>query len=190
MVSELAMNWWAMAIRGVITALFGVAAIAWPDITLAVLIGLFGIFMLADGVIAFITAVRAGQEERRWWTYVVEGFVEVGIGIAVFSVPQVTAVILLYFIAFWAIFVGIWRIATAIELRREIEGEWLWGLSGLVTLLFGFALLAFPAASALTLVTVIGIFALAFGIFSFVMSFRVRSWQQEIEEEEAHRWAA
>ena len=189
MVSELAMNWWSMGIRGVITALFGVAAIAWPNITLAVLIGLFGIFMLVDGVIAFISAIRAGQERQRWWTYVVEGLVEVGIGIAVFSVPQVTAVILLYFIAFWAIFIGIWRIATAIELRREIEGEWLWGLSGLVALLFGFAILAFPAAGALTLVRVIGIFALAFGIFSIIMSFRVRSWQHEAEEETQRRAA-
>ncbi len=189
MANELAMNWWGMGIRGVITALFGVAAIIWPDITLAVLIGLFGLFMLADGVIAFISAIRAGQQGQRWWTYIVEGIVEVGIGIAVFSVPQVTAVILLYFIAFWAIFIGIWRIATAIELRREIEGEWLWGLSGLVALLFGFAILAFPAAGALTLVRVIGIFALAFGIFSIIMSFRVRSWQHEIEDETERRAA-
>lgn len=189
MVSEMAMNWWSMAVRGAITALFGVAAIAWPDITLAILIGLFGFFMVADGLMAFVSAFRAGQEGQRWWTHIVEGLVEVGIGIAVFTVPQVTAAILLYFVAFWAIFIGIWRIATAIELRREIEGEWLWGLSGLVTLIFGFALLAFPGAGALALVTVIGLFALAFGIFSIFMSFRVRSWQHEVEEE-AHRRAA
>lgn len=189
MANEMAMNWWTMAIRGAITALFGVAAIAWPDITLAVLIGLFGAFMLVDGVIAFVSAVRAGQEGQRWWTYIVEGIVEVAIGIAVFSVPQVTAVILLYFIAFWAIFVGIWRIATAIELRREIPGEWIWGLSGLVTLLFGFAILVFPGAGALALVTLVGLFALAFGIFSFFMSFRVKSWQREMEEEPTRRAA-
>lgn len=183
MANELARDWWALAIKGGLAVLFGIAAIVWPDITFKVLLGLFGVFMLADGIFSFVGAVQASHHEGRWWTYLVEGLVEVGIGILVFTVPGVTALVLLYFIAFWAIFMGIWRIATAIELRREIAGEWLMAATGVISLLFGFAVLAFPGAGALALVILIGIFALAFGVLSVVLAFSLRSWEKQQPQE-------
>jgi uncharacterized membrane protein HdeD (DUF308 family) len=183
MTNELARNWWALAVRGAFATIFGLAAIIWPGKTLSVLLALFGIFLFADGIFAFITAVRAGQEKRRWWTYVVEGLVEVGLGIWVFANPSLTALVLLYVIAFWAIFIGIWRITAAIELRRQIQGEWLMAATGVISLIFGFAILAFPSIGILAFMVAIGIFALAFGVLSIILGFRLRSWSEQMPED-------
>jgi uncharacterized membrane protein HdeD (DUF308 family) len=55
--------------------------------------------------------------------------------------------------------------------------------SGVLALIFGVAVLAFPGAGALALVVAIGIFALAFGILSVILAFRLRSWDERMPED-------
>lgn len=182
MIAELVRNWWLGAVRGGLAIVFGLAAIVWPTITVAVLLGLFGLFMLGDAILAFVNAVRAGREERRWWTYVVEGMVETVVGVMAFTAPAFTAVALLYLIGFWAIFSGVWRIAAAVEVRDEIEGEWLMAASGAVSLIFGFMVLFFPGAGAVALVTLIGLFAIVLGGLSLAIAFRLRGLRESYPE--------
>ena len=70
-----------------------------------------------------------------------------------------TALVLLMFIASWAIVIGVLQIWGAIRLRKEIEGEWLLGLSGVLSVAFGVIMFAQPGAGALALVWLIGWFA-------------------------------
>ncbi|RIK43843.1 MAG: hypothetical protein DCC55_04665 [Chloroflexi bacterium] len=50
MVTALARNWWLLLIRGVLAVIFGILALVWPGITLAVLVLLFGAYALVDGI--------------------------------------------------------------------------------------------------------------------------------------------
>jgi uncharacterized membrane protein HdeD (DUF308 family) len=93
--------------------------------------------------------------------------------------PGITALVLLYIIAFWAIFTGILEVMVAISLRREIENEWLMALSGVLSILFGLALAVLPGVGLLSLVWLMGIYALVFGIALVVLGFRVRGHRQE-----------
>jgi uncharacterized membrane protein HdeD (DUF308 family) len=165
-----------LALRGLAAIVFGVLAFVWPDITLFALVLLFGAYMLVDGIFAIVAAVRAAGREARWWLLLIEGVLGVLAGLVAAFWPGLTALALLYFIAAWAIVSGILEIVGAIRLRQEIEGEWALGLSGVLSVLFGVLLAAIPApAGLLSLVWLIGAYALAFGVLLLVLAFRVRS---------------
>ena len=172
----LSRNWWVLALRGLAAIVFGVLAFLWPSITLFVLVLLFGAYMFVDGIFAIVAAVRAAGREARWWLLLIEGVLGVLAGLVAAFWPGLTALALLYFIAAWAIVSGILEIVGAIRLRQEIEGEWALGLSGALSVLFGILLVVIPApAGLLSLVWLIGAYALAFGVLLLVLAFRVRS---------------
>jgi uncharacterized membrane protein HdeD (DUF308 family) len=172
----LARNWWALVLRGLAAILFGILAFAWPGITLFVLVLFFGAYMLVDGIFAIVAAVRAAGEEDRWWLLLIQGTLGVLAGLVAIFWPGLTALALLYFIAAWAIVTGIMEIVAAIRLRREIEGEWALALSGALSVLFGVLLVVLPApAGLLSLVWLIGAYAVATGVLLLILAFRVRS---------------
>ncbi|MBV8678596.1 MAG: HdeD family acid-resistance protein [Planctomycetaceae bacterium] len=178
MVIVLARNWWALVLRGLFAVLFGIIALAWPGITLGALVLLYGAYALADGVFA-IASVMAGRTwGRPWWSLLVEGLVGIAVGIMTFAWPGITALVLLYLIAAWAFVTGIFEIVAAIRLREEIRGEWLLALSGILSVLFGVALVIWPGAGALALIWVIGAYAIAFGVLMIALGFRLRSWSR------------
>jgi len=160
-------------VRGVAAVLFGLAALIWPGLTLAVLIILYGAYALVDGVFAIVAGLRAGSGTRRW-LLLAEGALGILTGLIAIFWPGVSAVVLLYIIAFWAIFGGLLRIVGAVLLRREIDNEWTMALSGVLWVLLGIVLFALPGAGLLSLAWLIGIFALGAGITLIALAFRVR----------------
>ena len=175
-VRVLSRNWWALALRGLAALIFGLLAFVWPGITLWALILLFGAYMLVDGAFAIVAAVRVAGDAARWWLLLVEGILGVLAGIVAFVWPGLTALALLYFVAAWAIVTGIFEIVGAIRLRREIEGEWALILGGALSVLFGVLLLVVgPGVGLLSLVWLIGVYAVAFGVLLLILAFRVRN---------------
>jgi len=168
----LAGNWWAMLLRGIAAMLFGLAALFWPGPTIFVLIVFFGAYAVVDGIFAIVAGIR-GSGGRRW-LLLVEGALGVFTGLIALFWPGMTALVLSYVIAFWAIVTGVLKVVMAISLRREIENEWLMILSGVLSVLFGVLLAVLPGVGLLSLVWLIGIYALIFGVVWIVLSFRVR----------------
>ncbi len=175
MLHALARNWWLLLLRGIFAIIFGALAFAWPGLTLVTLVLLYGAYALVDGICAVIAALMGGGATSRWWL-AVSGLCGIGIGLMTFMWPGVTALVLLLFIASWAIVVGVFEILGAIRLRREIDNEWMLILSGAVSVLFGLALLAQPGAGALALVWVIGTFAILFGLLYVGFALRLRAY--------------
>ena len=175
MLDVLSRYWWAVTLRGAIAVLFGLLALIWPGVTVLVLVALFGAYALVDGVIALATAFvgnRESRSERTW--QIVEGAAGILIGIMTFAWPGVTALVLLWLIAFWAVVTGVLEIVAAVRLRKEIQGEWLLILSGALSVLFGLLLAIWPAAGALTVVFLIGIYAIVFGAALIMLGLRLR----------------
>jgi uncharacterized membrane protein HdeD (DUF308 family) len=174
MLTHLTHNWWAVTLRGVIAILFGLIALVWPGLTLEILILFFGAYALVDGVFAIIAAFthRAGYE--RWWVLLLEGLVGIAAGIVTLLFPGLATLVLLYVIAFWALLTGILEIVAAVRLREEIEGEWLLILSGIASLVLGILLLLFPSAGELTVIWLIGVYAILFGAMMLGLGLRLR----------------
>ena len=174
MLDILARNWWAIALRGLFAVLFGVAAFAWPGLTLLVLVTLWGAYALVDGIFALVAAFRAAQMRMTWWPLVLEGILSIAAGVVTFAWPGLTALALLYLIAAWAILTGIVEIIAAVRLRHVISGEWLMGLAGLLSILVGVILVVAPGAGALAVIWTIGAYAVVFGVVLIALGFRLR----------------
>lgn len=174
MIATLVQNWWVVALRGVAALFFGLGALLWPGLTLAVLVLLFGAYALVDGIFAIVTGIAARHEQERWWMMLLAGVASALTGVLTLLWPGITALVLLYFIAGWSMVTGILQIAAAIRLRREIEGEWLLGLAGVGSVIFGILLATLPGPGALALIWLIGVYALVYGILLLVLAFRLR----------------
>ncbi|HEX2153033.1 MAG TPA: HdeD family acid-resistance protein [Acidimicrobiia bacterium] len=170
-----ARNWWGFVVRGVLAIMFGLAALIWPDVTLVVLVALFGAYALIEGIFAVVFGF-SGRDNVRWWT-VLWGLVSVAAGVIVFLWPGIGALALIYVIAAWAVVTGATEIAAAIALRKEITNEWALVLAGIVSIVVGGILAIFPGAGAISLVWLIGAYAIVFGILLLVVGFRVREWR-------------
>jgi len=167
-------HWWALALRGGIAILFGLAALLRPGIALAALILLFGAYVLVDGVFAIVGVFRGTRGGTPRWLLLLEGVVGILAGIVALIFPGLTAVALLYLVAVWAIVTGLAEIATAIRLRQEITGEWALILGGVLSVIFGLLLAVLPGVGILSLIWLIGAYAIAFGVLLLIAAFRVR----------------
>lgn len=178
MVEVLARNWGWVALRGVVALAFGLLALWYPGITLAALIFLFGGYAIADGVFTIVSAIANRHGEPHWVALLLGGIAGLVLGILTFIVPGITALVLLYFIAAWAIVRGIAEVVVAIRLRHVITGEWMLILAGIISVAFGLVLFLYPGAGALGLVLYIGVWAVLLGILLIGLAFRLRSWSR------------
>jgi len=178
LVRALAENWWLLLLRGVASIIFGLLAFIWPGLTLVALIFLWGAYAIIDGGIALWAAIsgRGAEVAPRWWLAIV-GIIGLLAGLVAFASPGLTALVLLMFIACWAILIGAMEIWGAVQLRKEIEGEWWLILSGVLSIAFGILLIARPGSGALALVWVIGSFAILHGGMLIALAFRLKQFR-------------
>lgn len=167
-------NWWLIVLRGVCAILFGVLAFTWPGMTIGALVLLFGGYALVNGILAFVAAF-SHSTGTPWWILALEGLVSIAAASVTFLYPGITAVALLVLIAMWAIVTGVFEIGAAIQLRKEIEGEFWLGLAGLASVLFGAVLLARPGIGALAVVWMIGGYSIVFGVMLIALGFGIKA---------------
>jgi uncharacterized membrane protein HdeD (DUF308 family) len=176
MVETLTRNWGWVALRGVAALLFGVLTLFYPGITLAALVLLFGAYAFVDGVFMAVSAIAHRHVQPRWVALFLGGLLGIAAGLVTFFMPGLTAVALLALIAAWAIVIGIAEIVVAIRLRKEITGEWMLVVAGLLAVAFGVILIMTPGVGALAMVLWIGAYAVISGILLIALGFRLRSW--------------
>ena len=169
----LAQNWWAVALRGVFTLIFGIIAIVLPGVTIAALVLLFAAYMLIDGIFAIIAGMRAARRHERWGFLIFEGIIDLIAGAIAIVWPLITVLTFIILLAAWAIVSGALVFAAAFRLHLE-HGRWLLAFSGLVSLIWGFLLLLWPLAGAVVLAWWMGAYALVFGVTLLILAFRLK----------------
>ena len=171
--------WWLVLLRGFVILLMGLLLIFRPVPTIIVLIYLLGFYWFFDGIFTLIESVRGRKSNQEWRWGLFVGIVSVLAGVIVFTQPYISAVIgatfVIYLVAILALISGIWGIMTGVRLRKVISNEWSMILGGVLAALFGILLMVNPLVSAMTLVWIMGIFALIGGIALIALSFRIRS---------------
>jgi len=174
MLEALKKSWWLLVLRGVVALLLGILCFAWPGASLASLVLLFGFYALINGVFTLAVAIRAPKGMPGLGTLILLGLLGIAAGILTFMYPGITALSLLYVIAFWAIATGIFEILVAIKLRQQMSHEGMLILSGILSVAFGVLAIMRPGAGALSIVWLIGTYAVLWGILLLTVAFRVK----------------
>jgi uncharacterized membrane protein HdeD (DUF308 family) len=172
MENEITLNWWALLLRGIASIIFGILAFIWPGVALLSLVFVFGAYAIIDGILSIIAGARS-PKGGMWWMLILVGILGLAAGVVAFVLPGVTAFALVMLIAAWAFITGILEIAAAIQLRRQITGEWLMILGGAASVVFGVLLAINPGAGAMALVWIIGFYAILYGILLTVLGWRL-----------------
>ncbi len=176
-IAALARNWWAVALRGVAAIVFGVLAFLTPGSALLALVLVFGAYAIVEGVLNIVAALR-GRTGTPWWELMLEGIVSIAAGVIAFAIPGLTALVLLYLIAAWAVVTGVLEIVGAVRLRKHVTGEVWLALSGVLSIAFGVIVALAPAVGALAVVFWIGAYAVIFGAALIALGFRLRRWHR------------
>jgi uncharacterized membrane protein HdeD (DUF308 family) len=170
---------WLLVMYGVISVLFGLSALIWPGNTVIALAWAFGIMALAEGVASLIGLFNRSVTISRGWV-ALYALLSILFGLLAIWHPLAVVKVLLLFLAAWLIVAGVYRIVFAIRVRKEIKGEWLIALSGVLAIVLGFMFVAYPAAALLTVAVWIGAAALVYGILQIMAGLRLRRWKPAI----------
>ena len=177
----IAKSWWSFLLRGLIAIALGVLLLVWPAATVGVIIILFGIFALVDGIIeTILSIVGAVRKLDGWGWLLVKGLVGILIGGVILARPDVAIGIVVILIAIWAIVLGFAEIAAAMDMPPE-SGRGFVVVLGILSLILGIVILCVPRESVYVFVLIVGIYALVAGFFNVVLSFFARSWEKKIE---------
>ncbi len=183
MLSQVTRQGWVYAVRGVAAIIFGMAALVWPGPTLTVLVYMFGAFAFVDGITTLAALAQGGVLARRHaWATALSGVLGIVVaGVTLFR-PGITAMTLLYLVAFWSIATGVLQIISAIELRRVIHGEFWMILGGALSIVFGALLIVSPGTGLVSLVWLVGVYAIMFGGSSLGVAYRLHRFHRDVEK--------
>ena len=167
-------QWWVLLLRGLITLIFGVIALTNVKFTVLVIFVWFVFYAIADGIFNAYMSWMHRHDTDKWWLGFASGVLGILLGIIAFIWPQLTALLLLLFIAIRATIEGITLVVTAIQLRKEVKGEWLLIVGGLAAIIFGIWMFLNPVMGGLAALWLIGIYAVVLGIILIIQSIRMK----------------
>src|SRR5215471_8503567 len=173
-------NWWAPATSGVLAILAGVAAFVWPDKTFEALVLLIGIYAFVRGSIWLAFGLLAATARERWWPFVVNGIIGIALGVLTFTETQAMSVALGSVLGAWALVTGVLEIIAAIRFRRFIPNEFLLIVGGVLSIVFGVAVLAQPSIAAVSVAVLFGAYAIVVGIAQLWLGLRLRSMGEQL----------
>ena len=174
-------TWWSLLIRGLVAVLFGILAITWPDRILEFMVTLLGVFVLVVGIVATVGALMHRAQSKKWLLVMIPGLIGIIVGIITIAWPAAFTVVIFYLIAAWALVHGVTEIHNALKLRKDVEGEWLPMLVGVVSVIFGIVLLVKPLRAATVVTWVVGLCVLILGVLWLILAFRARKWQEPVK---------
>ncbi|HYS81103.1 MAG TPA: HdeD family acid-resistance protein [Anaeromyxobacteraceae bacterium] len=172
----LAQRWWMLALRGAAAIIFGILTFVAPAASLFALVLLFGVYAIVNGAMNVSLSMRTPTGETRWGSLLFESIASILAGALTLIWPGITALVLLLLIAAWAVVTGVAQVVAAVRLRKQLRGEWLLALTGVLSVAFGVLLVVAPVAGALAVTLWIGAYALVFGALLVGLALRLRAW--------------
>lgn len=172
---DLARNWKAVLVRGILAVLFGLVFLFAPLESLGLLVLVLAAFAIVDGVMALVAGIRSSSASRG--QMILEGALGIGAGLIAFLWPGLALVTAVFLIAAWAVVTGVIQIVQAIKVREEIDNEWWLVLGGGASVLFGALIALQPIVGIATIGFLIGIYALIFGIAIVLLALKLKDYE-------------
>ena len=166
--------WQAIVLRGLIGVGFGLLAVFSPVTTALSLVIVFSIYLMADGLLAIVSAFKASRQRHAWGLVALEGLASIAASVAIFVYPGLGMAVFAVILAVWSLFAG--GVKLAVAMRREpVAGRGWLIASALISLLFGLALLLAPLIGAVVLTWWLGVYAIVFGLALLALGLQVRA---------------
>ncbi len=169
-------SWLLLLFRGLIAVIFGLVILILPDISLFIIVYIFAIFAVADGVVSIIESISKNKVIPRWWFLLIAGFISVGFGVFAFVYPKITLLILIYLIGIRAFILGIIELSNVIRRGNEIEEEWFLILTGVLSILFAIVIFFRPDIGLAAIITILAIYAIFYGFILIILSIRIKRY--------------
>ena len=179
MLDRLGSYWWLFLIRGLLALAFGIVVLLYPVAGLWTIAILFAVYAFFDGIVALVAAVRMQHSGGKWGWLIFEGLVGIIAGICAALYPMLAVFTLAVLLGAWAIVTGVLAIASAFSARQHVPNEWLWVLSGIVSVIFGIAIFWSPSFGLFALVWMVGFYAILAGVLLIGFAFRLRGLQKK-----------
>lgn len=173
LLSAVGRSWWILLLYGLVALGFGIIAIGWPMSAAIALAWTLGVMAIVEGVISLLALITGASGASRGWLllYVVASL---GFGVLAVINPLATASVLVLCLAAWLLVAGIYRIVFALRVRKQIQGEWLLILSGVLAIVLGLLFAANPYAGVAVTTLWIGIGSLLYGVLQVLVAFKLR----------------
>ena len=175
-------SWWALAVRGIIALVFGLAAVFWPDFVWGALYLIFGIFAVLTGIVLVVGAVVNRRYSNDWWIILVMGILALLVALLMFMHPGPVTRVVVLLIGLWALLSGLFDVIAGFSLRKEMEGEWLLILAGLISMLVGVYVLFNLDSGAEVIMLVVGIYNILAGLLILITAYTARNWSDKVLE--------
>ena len=176
--NTLTKNWSVLLLRGVIAILFGLITWFAPEASLQVMLLVFAGYFLFDGILRVWVAIASKKSNPFWVLLLVGGLLSIIAAFVTLLAPNLTALLLLYYVAAWAIAIGVVEIFLAQKLRNEISNEWILIISGFISIIFGLYLVFNPGAGILTLLWLVAAYAIVFGALIVGLALKLKKSNQ------------
>lgn len=164
-----------MVLRGIVAIIFGLIALFWTPLTVAIFFYLFAFFVILSGILSIIFYFLASKRERKANSFILHGIVGIIIGIIAFAWPATTLTVLIYLVAAWAIITGIIELVAGFSIPwPEAPFKWVLGFAGLFSIVLGILIFVYPISSLAVITKIIGIYSIIVGILLFVFGLSSR----------------
>ena len=167
--------WWMLMTQSVLAILFGIAAIFWPGLTLVVLVYLFSAYILIWGIVELVHGLMSIRRRGTWWLTVVLGLVGVGVGVYLVRHPKVSFSTLILLIGLTLIVRGVLEVVAGFLNDVSATHRALTIFAGVLAAIAGIVILLQPVAGGVAFVWILGLYALFYGVLTFVLSLETRS---------------
>lgn len=179
MLAAAARLWWVLVLQGILGIAFGVLAILFPDVALVTIAYIFAIWAIVSGLSHLGEGMRVAEVRGRSWPFAVIGVISVLAGVLAVIVPGITILGLVLLLGAWLVVQGVIEVYTAYRIRREVTGEWILALVGIVRTVIGLVILALPVVGAFLTVTLLAVYAIVAGVTALTLGWRLRGLRSD-----------
>jgi uncharacterized membrane protein HdeD (DUF308 family) len=160
-----------LIVAGVIGAIAGILALAYPDITLLALALIAGINLLLLGVMSLVDAFSGDNDTTTRVLAAVLGLIGIMAGLVVMRRPGESLLAILLVLGIWLVVTGV---VDFIRAFTNVEYRALRLLTAIVDIVLGGFILVLPDVSLKTLALLIGIAFVVRGVISIVRGIQIR----------------
>ena len=172
-----------VATQGLLSIIFGIVIFAWPGLTLAIFIYAYAFYLLINGLVGFFHSFSSRKTNSAWWVYLLDAILSIIIGLAILFWPGITALVVVYIVAAWAMIAGILKVLLMFASGQDFADRLFSLILGIILVVFSVFLFVNPGKGVLALVNLIALFSILYGVLLFFLAFVVRRYAAEADKE-------